>query len=304
VAAPAAPSPGGGAAPVRSRLNPLFPVTIVEWRNELLQCNEQFGNPTGYWCYVRPGGYVIGGWKPGDPVETLTLPGFWIVKYPITVQQYRQFMQAGGYTTERYWTPNGWQWREGENCTQPLLWKHEEYPHFNSADNQPAVGITWYEATAFAAWVNTELAGSLPAGSRVRLPTEAEWEAAAAVDGAGKRRTYPWGKQEPDTQRADFGKNDTTDSPAAVGERPAGAAACGAQDMVGSVWEATSSSSARYPVQAAVVVADFATENHAVPFRGGGWAGNETFVRCAARARFSPDYVIYSILGFRLVLSP
>jgi formylglycine-generating enzyme required for sulfatase activity len=273
-----------------------------------LQRNEDFGNPTGYWCYVRPGDYLIGGWERGEPGETLTLPGFWIAKYPITVQQYRQFMHAGGYTIEEYWTPQGWKWKQYQKCVQPTFWEDEKYQHLNSADNQPAVGITWYEATAFATWLNTELAGSLPAGYRVRLPTEAEWEAAVAFDGAGKRRTYPWGEQEPDAERADFGKDWEMDSPAAVGERSAGAATCGAQDMVGSVWEATSSRYGSYPAQAAVEVEDFATDNRDVPWRdvpwrGRAWGNDRIHIRCSERYRSIPDYSYIIIGGFRLVLS-
>jgi len=119
----------------------LFPVTIDEWQHELLQRNETFGKPDGYWCYVCAGEYVIGGWKQSDPVETITLPGFWIAKYPITVQQYAQFMQAGGYTTASYWTPQGWQWRNDEERMQPDYWQHAQ---FNSIASHPVAGISWY----------------------------------------------------------------------------------------------------------------------------------------------------------------
>jgi formylglycine-generating enzyme required for sulfatase activity len=278
----------------------LFPVTIDEWQHELLQRNELFGKPPGYWCYVCAGEYVIGGWKQNDPVETITLPGFWIAKYPITVQQYAWFMQAGGYTTASYWTPQGWQWCNDEERMQPDYWQHAQ---FNSTASQPVVGISWYEATAFAAWLTAQLAEWLPAGYHFRLPTEAEWEAAAAFDAESNCLIYPWGKQPPDATRADFDKDWKSDRPAAVGEHPPGAAACGAENMVGSIWEATSSRGSGYPFQSAIVVADFAPDDRDVPWRGGAWGNDEKYVCCAARYAHKPIIANYYGGGFRLVLA-
>jgi serine/threonine protein kinase len=290
-------STGQGATPTPARRNPLFPVTIEEWHDEISQRNEDFGNPTGYWCYVRPGDYAIGGWETDLAEVTIPFPAFWIAQYPITVQQYHQFMQAGGYTTEEYWTPHGWKWIKGRR--QPNYWQDTR---FNNAENQPVVGVSWYEATAFAAWLTAELAASLPAGYRVRLPTEAEWEVAAAFDADGKRRTYPWGEQEPDAERADFGKSGHSGRPSAVGERLAGAAACGAQDMAGNIWEATCSRYADYPDRSAVVVDDFAASDSNVAWRGGAWGNDTTYICCAARDWTHPDHDS-SYNCFRLVLS-
>jgi formylglycine-generating enzyme required for sulfatase activity len=290
---------------VRTRCNPLFPVTIPEWRDELEHRSTVFGAPAGYWCYVRSGHYLVGGWDQGDAVETIALPGFWVAQYPITVQQYRQFMQAGGYANQDYWTPNGWQWKEaynnGKGRTRPYHWEHER---FNHHDNQPVVTVTWYEAAAFAAWLHAQLADTLPDGYAIRLPTEAEWEAAAAYDAAGKRRTYPWGEEEPDASRADFGKDWSRGQPAPVGEHPAGAAACGAQNLAGSVWEATTSSYKAYPAGSGAVVEDLAKGSRDVPWRGGAWGNGRTHVRCAARYGYHlvDDYNLN--FGGRVVVSP
>ncbi len=288
--------------PVRSRINPLFPVTVDEWRDDVAQRDTVFGNPAGYWCYVRPGTYAIGGWEPNDAVETIALPGFWIGKYPVTVQQYHQFMHAGGYTNERLWTPNGWKWRtgydEGKVRTQPWGWDDAQY----NSNNQPVIGVTWYEAAAFAAWLNTELASSLPSDHRIRLPTEAEWEAAAAYDGHGKRRTYPWGEQEPSSAHVyneNLGGNKAAAAP--VGGRPAGAAACGAHDMVGTVWEWTASEWNAYPAGSGTVVKDYIIGSDRVSLRGASWWNSSNDLLCAARYWYYP---YYGYVGFRLVLSP
>ncbi len=267
---PPAPKPPPAApAIVRAApVNPLFPVTIAEWQDELAQRNEHFGQPDGYWCYVRPGRYLIGGWKNGDPVDTLELPAFWIAKYPVTVQQYRQFINAGGYANDKLWTPNGWKWKEIKKRQSPYYWPDTNtHDRLNVQDNQPVVTITWYEAVAFARWLTARL--SLPPGYEVRLPTEAEWEAAAAYDTNGQRHPYPWGEQEPTRELADFDKDRKTDKPAPVGKRPAGAAACGAHNLAGSVWESCSSDYTHYAARAAVVVDDFALDGYHAPVRGG-----------------------------------
>jgi formylglycine-generating enzyme required for sulfatase activity len=294
-----------------SNTNPLFPVTVEEWGRELDRRNETFRQCDGYWCYVPGDTYTIGGWQDdgldnNDEQAEVELQPYWVSKYPITVQQYREFMQAGGYDYEEWWTPHGWVWKEtyndGAGRTQPNYWGDERF----RGDNQPVVGVTWYEAAAFAKWLTAQLAEVLPEGHCVRLPTEAEWEAACAYDGEGNRRTYSWGSTpEPGIIRADFGKEWQKDRPAPVGERPAGATACGAQDMVGSVWEWTNSSSGDYLSGSEVLVGggDFSPGEGDVPLRGGAWGGGKTYIRCGARYWDYPDFWYYG-WGFRLFLSP
>lgn len=281
------------AMPLHSGSNLLFPVTMAEWFNEGAQRNEVFGQPAGYWCYVYPGSYAIGGWKPGDAVETITMHGFWIGKYPITVQQYYQFIRAGGYTNQSYWTPKGWEWRTNYNNNEgrkhPFFWPDKNDSNkFNYANNQPVVTVTWYEAAAFAAWLTKELASSQPTNYSIRLPTEAEWEVAAAYDANRQRRTYPWGEQEPDTTRAVF--DNQPDHPALVGEHPDGAAACGAQEMAGNVWKMATSSHESYPTKSSTVVSDFSADSGDVPWRGGAYYTSKTSLLCGARYRYFPHH--------------
>jgi hypothetical protein len=89
-------------------------------------------------------------------------------KYLVTVAEYKVFVEDDGYTNERWWKAGGFQ-----ETTEPEGWAEQlEHP------NRPLVGVSWYEAAAYCAWKGA------------RLPTEAEWERAAA--GVGKRE-YPWG---------------------------------------------------------------------------------------------------------------
>ncbi len=282
---------------VHTCINPLFPITIVEWRNEFVQRNQHFGRPDSYWCYVRPGDYAIGGWEPKAVVDTLSLDEFWIAKYPITVQQYRVFIQKGGYNQEQYWTPKGWAWRKDKNRTEPWRWGEKRF----SGNNQPVIGVTWYEAMAFVKWLTSELALVLPQGSSICLPTEAEWEAAAAYDTKGHRRPYPWGDDNPTRDLADFDDGSNPHSLSLVGERLMGAAACGSQDMLGSVWEPMCTSYVGYPMKSKQVVADFALDSGDVPYRGGAWRNVLSIIRCAARLRSFPGSS-YNVGGFRVVL--
>lgn len=163
--------------------------------------------------------------------------------------------------------------------------------------------MTWYEAVAYTRWLHAHVDRWLPAGMTLRLPTEAEWEAAAAYDGRGQRCTYPWGAAEPTLEYADFDRS-MSEGPVEVGGRPAGAVACGALDMAGSVWEVMTSSYAAYPAGSSRVVDDFGREDHRdVPWRGGSWLGNGVYVRCTARVRYLPtlDFDTYRV---RLVVAP
>ena len=105
----------------------------------------------------------------------LTLPAFFVEKYPVTNQRYAEFIQADGYQRSEYWTREGWRWARRVNRREPAFWRDQKW----NQPEYPVVGITWYEAWAYETWAGR------------RLLTEAEWEKAArGADG----RTYPWGE--------------------------------------------------------------------------------------------------------------
>ncbi len=274
--------------------DPRTPVAIAEWQRELGQRNEQFGKPAGYFCYVRPGTYRIGGWGKLHRSANVTLPAFWLSRFPVTVAQYAPFVAAGyGSDAHRWWTQQGWSWKG--NRTTPNGWEEPKY----SGPNQPVFGVTWYEATAFCAWLTAQMSDTLPTGYELRLPSEADWEAAAAYDAQMQRQPYPWGAAALDQDRAIYG----VARPAPVGCCPAGAAACGAMDLVGNAWELMASGYAAYPAQSAVLRKDFTPQETDVPWRGGGWNDNGTNVRCGARSGYFFNYGVIND-GFRVVVSP
>src|SRR5262249_40864270 len=148
--------------------------------------------------------------------------------------------------------------------------------------NQPVIGVSWYEAMAYCAWLHqqcsmhgqgvTRVAEPLAAllsteGWQVRLPTEAEWEKAAGWDAdTRKQRRYAWGDTWDASKANAVGQ---VGYACAVGVFPAGAAACGALDMTGNVWEWTLSQYAEYPYKP-YARNDPAGEARRV-LRGGAW---------------------------------
>lgn len=112
------------------------------------------------------------------PVHTVYLDAFLIDKYEVTNAEFKRFVDAGGYTTEAFWSAEGWSVRLSGGWTQPAWWSTGDYHSGAAWPGFPVVGISWYEAEAYANFVGK------------RLPTEAEWEKAAR---GTDQRIYPWG---------------------------------------------------------------------------------------------------------------
>jgi len=275
-----------------------FPVSDAEWLTSLARLPTSFtADGDHYWRYVPQGRYRIGGREAGKSVAEHDLAPFWVARLPVTVAQFTHFV-AEGYRDDAHWTPNGLAWRK--NRSEPYGWGNPRY----SGANQPVVFVTWYEANACCRWLTARLGDALPQGYALRLPTEAEWEAAAAFVGPEQRRPYPWGDEEPTPARAVYDAW-KLDAPAPVGLCPSGAAACGALDMAGNVWEWTSSSYRAYPGAAQQGQEDFTPYESDVPRRGGGYRNNSAYVRCGARDWILPAGGGVNVnYGLRVVLAP
>ena len=230
-----------------------------------------------------------------QPQHRVHLSGYWIGQTEVTNAQYRSFIEAGGYADHEHWTEEGWQWKERNHVVQPQYWNEEPW----SGADYPVVGMSWYEAAAFAAW-----AGAC-------LPTEAEWEKAArGSDGW----LWPWGDAW-DGRSANFcdancdydWKDGAVDdgyqytSPA--GNYRSGASPYGALDCAGNVWEWVADWYGERYSPTGVVSRNpggIGSGTHHV-LRGGSWNFAPYAQRCTTRARLEPQNRS-SALGFRVVV--
>ena len=200
----------------------------------------------------------------------------------------------------------------GRRPTQPRYWDDS---HYNNP-SQPVVGVCWFEAMAYCAWLTRRINESANyigadalvqhvADPQIRLPSEAEWEKAARWDGAAAR-DYPWGETW-DVARANTLEGRVL-STAPAGVYPEGASPWGALELAGNVWEWTGSRWGAeferpdfvYPYHPADGREDPESSDLRV-VRGGTWNYEARSARAACRGRYDP-VSWYSRLGFRLLL--
>lgn len=144
-------------------------------------------------------------------------------KYLVTVQEFAEFVDAGGYRDVGLWEPDGGAQTLAESrWTSPDAWAVQlEHP------NRPVTGVSWFEAAAYCRW------RSAVTGTVVRLPSSEEWQAAVLASGT----TWPWGEDEPTDEHANYAMN--VGHASAVGCYPAGAGRLGHLDLAGNVIEWT-----------------------------------------------------------------
>lgn len=213
------------------------------------------------------------------PIHTVKIQAFRLMIGTVTNQQYAQFVSAGGYRDATWWTAIAWRWRQSKKDLIPAFW-HD--PSFNQA-KQPIIGISWYEATAFARWLSSE------SGHHWRLPTEIEWEVATQNKGTGNIHSAGSGIPHPIDA---IGTGYVSDN--------------GLWNMRGNIWEWCSTAWGRnwqhldypYPYQANDGREDQET-SFARVMRGGSWFDPIQEAHPCKRARFLPGSRASNI-GFRL----
>jgi iron(II)-dependent oxidoreductase len=236
--------------------------------------------------FVPGGEFVLGVDGTGEPfsldnerpAHRVHVPSFWIGRAPVTNAQWQQFVSDGGYREPRWWSPRGWRHRLESGIERPKFWTATgTRMRFGDEEelgaDEPVQHVDYFEAEAFAAW------------SGARLPTEIEWEKACAWDpDTGTRRRWPWGSAEPIPALANLGG--AALRPAPAGAYPAGASAYGAEQLIGDVWEWTSSDFAPWPGFTPMIY-----RRYSEPFfggdykvlRGGSWATAASAIRPSFR---------------------
>lgn len=212
--------------------------------------------------------------RPGHPVH---VPAYVIDTAPVSNGDYLRFIDAGGYQTERWWSPAGWAYRQQANLSAPRFWSHADGQWTRRrfgveeplSPDEPVVHVCFYEAEAYAAWAGK------------RLPTEPEWEKAARFDPAtGRTRRFPWGDEDPTPERANLGQRHLRPAPA--GAYPAGASPLGVHQLIGDVWEWTSSDFLPYPGFAAFPYKEYSEVFFGPDYkvlRGGSFGTDEVVAR-------------------------
>ncbi len=189
-----------------------------------------------------PGGaasFVFDNEKWAHPVR---LPPFRMARAAVTNAEFLAFVDDEGYRRRELWSEAGWRWREQARAEHPVYWRRQdgswtERRYDRSEPLRPSaavVHVNWFEAEAWCRW------------AKRRLPTEAEWEAAAAgAAAANGKRTYPWGETPATPEYANlYGVTGETVDVAAF---PDGDSAWGCRQMLGNVWEWTADWFGPYP---------------------------------------------------------
>ena len=258
----------------RTDTSPDGAVTVTEFpvNPQLIEMTRQmtalFDSPgAGAGLDARTRADAAEAWERLKDLSRLTLPSdgdrYWreangvrIGRVPVTVGEYAKFVAASPGHEPRDW--------RGESTWAAQL----EYPY------RPVVWVTWHDANAYCSWAHKRY-GCV----RKSLPTSQEWQAVA--EGPGPARLYPWGPEEPDDERANFGDNVGRVTP--VGLFPAGNTPEGIADLGGNVWEWTDTD-----------------EDGGKGLRGGAFNYGSVALRAAGRLRVEPDGRDDSI-GFRCV---
>ncbi len=216
---------------------------------------------------------------------------FSIARAAVSQGDYAAFVDDGGYQRQQLWSPAAWAWRLAEALEMPHYWKRDGDTwlrrHYDQwvelAPNKAMIYVSAYEAEAYCTWAGR------------RLPSELEWEVAASAepDGAGGlsnvKRRYPWGDEPPTPERANL------DAIALgcvdVGALPAGDSAFGCRQMLGNVWEWTSSPLAPFPGFVPDMYDEYAApwfHSHRV-LKGGAYTTRGRMIRNAWRNFYTPN---------------
>ncbi len=223
--------------------------------------------------------------------HSVSIRPFRIARAPVTNAEFAEFVDAGGYAMRRVWDDEGWRWRESAQAEHPVYWKHDgrgwsvrEFDRWIPLPpHRPVIHVNWHEANAWCRWAGR------------RLPSETEWETAAAAepapDGAlgERKRNYPWGESPPWKREANL--DCATLGCIDVAAHAAGDSAWGCRQMIGNVWEWTASDFAPYPGFAPDVYQEYSAPwfGSRKVLRGGSWATRARMINNTYRNFFPPD---------------
>jgi formylglycine-generating enzyme required for sulfatase activity len=264
--------------------------------------------------WIPAGNVRMGQAGIAEPVHDFYVEGFYIDVFEVSNGEYKEFIDAGGYSTQAWWNSVGWTWRVANNITLPASWSSSTYHGGGVPGNEtfPVNGVSWWEADAYCHWAGK------------RLPTEAEWEKIAKGGceahgdpgqcDASDMPSFPWGEgisgpranyhnsgdpYEDNGETTPVGYYDgsnhggyqTQDSPSPYG----------LYDVAGNLWEWCSTKDVSYPYNPNDGRENPpATYNECCWVMRGGSCGvaNPYELRCAFRSHTYPNSR-WAVVGFR-----
>lgn len=238
-----------------------------------------------------PGGrYRLGAIEGRDPfvfdnekwAHEVQVAPFRIARAPVTNEEMLAFVEDGGYRRKELWSDEGWQWRSSADAEHPLYfvreaneWKLRRYDRVVALPpHHPVIHVAWFEAEAFCTW------------AKRRLPTEAEWELAASTP---EKRRFPWGDDAPTPRHANLDAR--ARGPVDVAAHPEGDSLYGCRQMIGNVWEWTSSRFGPFPGFVVDPYKEYSEPWFHSPhrvLRGGCWATRARLLRNTWRNFYPP----------------
>jgi iron(II)-dependent oxidoreductase len=227
--------------------------------------------------------FVFDNEKWAHPVP---LEPYAVARAPVTQAEFAAFVDDGGYARAELWSRAGWDWRQKTAAERPVYWQRErsgwqrrDFDRWVPLEPyRPVHHINWYEAEAYCRWAGR------------RLPTEAEWEAAASESVANRsKRRFPWGAEAPTAQCANLDAKSL--GCVGVAAHPAGDSPYGCRQMIGNIWEWTADDFGPYPGFVPDPYKEYSAPwfgDHKV-LRGGCWATRGRLLRNTWRNFYRPE---------------
>lgn len=236
---------------------------------------------------IPAGTFLMGNNEGSDfekPVHEVYLADYWMDETLVTNQQFIEFIEETGYTTDAECTGAGWGYKDDQfSLVEGLSWKSYALPH---RKDHPVVLVSWNDAVAFAQWAGKQ------------LPTEAQWEKAARGGLVGK--FYPWGDAPPNRTQCNFSRP-PGEMPGTVSVKDFTANGYGLYTMVGNVWQWCADWFGSYCYNGNDTPDVPNSGSHRVR-RGGAWNVIQPFrLRCSNRGAMEANSAVPNV-GFRCVL--
>ena len=236
-------------------------------------------------------------WDNEKPSHKVFLEDFQIDRALVSNGDYLEFINDGGYRNFRWWHSAGWERVNTEHWQAPLYWEEQQgewmirdfggLHRATDKANEPVSHVSFLEASAYAKWAGK------------RLPTEADWEKAAMHShSTNSKQNFPWGDEAPDETRGNLFESGLW-SVTPIGSFPDGETAQGCHQMIGDVWEWTTSDYVSY----SGFKSEFDEYNDKwfvsqKVLRGGSFATPQIHIRSTYRNFFYP-HERWMIAGFR-----